>query len=481
MTKVDWAQVNLEILSGLDLRDTYAQLGVEITGQAPSESGWIEARAYGRDDRTPSAAVNVRTGTYKDHGGDGVAAGIYEMAVRVGKFTDWKEARKHYAKVVGVTLPRGRPPTNPIDHLEFKPWCHNLVDMWGQTKLPINANAVLAAGGRLAVYRQSNHVVTVPVIGPMGLDAEPCGWVMWERTGGTLPVFHAKGISTRKKMKTTAGSQPGLIGLHAWQKTAIDSGTDPATQTIWKTEGPVDMLALLSMIPDELRDTHLAITNANGASEIPKAGMSGPFTGRRVMVVHDADVAGEAGAVDKWVPWLTGVASEVRHIRLPYEVAPLHGKDLRDYFNDGHTFEELLTLAMAVEPAKPVTVSQAVHKLEADDDPHRLARLYLERYCKHDTDGYTLRHWKGCWRTWKKKYECDDDQIIRGVLTREIKEEFDRIHRDVMANAADGNLPEVRKVVQGVVLNAVNALMGDVILKDSDLELNRWINPLLER
>src|SRR6516225_8706910 len=68
-------------------------------------------------------------------------------------------------------------------------------------------------------------------------------------------------------------------------------------------------------------------------------------------------------------------------------------------------------------PAKP---------LEADDDPHRLTRLFLRDF---DTpDGRTLHYWQSEWYPWKdgacRRLPTDE---LRAQLSTMIKKEFDRL------------------------------------------------------
>jgi hypothetical protein len=50
------------------------------------------------------------------------------------------------------------------------------------------------------------------------------------------------------------------------------------------------------------------------------------------------------------------VSESVKIVRLPYPITDNHGKDLRDYLNEGHTIADLLALADIVEPLeKPAT------------------------------------------------------------------------------------------------------------------------------
>ena len=65
---------------------------------------------------------------------------------------------------------------------------------------------------------------------------------------------------------------------------------------IWKTEGPTDLLALISL---GLPDGHTAICTANGAQERPQQWMLELFRDAEVNVIHDADKPGQEGAT--WV------------------------------------------------------------------------------------------------------------------------------------------------------------------------------------
>ena len=216
------------------------------------------------------------------------------------------------------------------------PWKEALVAIWCRHKPGVVPEAVQAAGGRLARYRDQYTVVALPVFGPALLEAEPIGWVLYNTTGRELPIFHGRDKETGeiqttwKKMKTTGGSEAGLIGRHALDRIT----RDPAAELIvWKVEGPSDMLALWSLIPPAARDRHLVVTNAGGCQENPKGWMASVFAGRRVAVVGDADEPGQDGA-GKWARWIAKVAVEVRLVaagQLGLEVVKDHGKDLRDW------------------------------------------------------------------------------------------------------------------------------------------------------
>jgi hypothetical protein len=64
---------------------------LRIVGDGPNHDGWLECRAIGRDDHTPSASFNIRSGFYIDHR-DGVKLGLFEVAVATGHAPSWIDA-----------------------------------------------------------------------------------------------------------------------------------------------------------------------------------------------------------------------------------------------------------------------------------------------------------------------------------------------------------------------------------------------------
>lgn len=343
----DWQSHRAAIIAGLDLAAEFTALGVEVTGR-PGEDGYAECWAVDRPHGDkPSAAVNFKSGHYRDLGGTGLSLSLFDLAALLRRFASWKDARDHYAAVAGVPSPAGGPPRDPAEHLVFQPWSEPLVALWCRHKPGITPEAIQAAGGRLARYRDQYTVVAMPVFGPGFTAADPIGWVLWNSSGRDLPIFSrgktGAAEAAWRKMKTTGGSESGLIGRHALDRLA-GFGVRPEVQSliatqqlVWKVEGPSDLLALWSIIPPEKRDRHLVVTNSGGAAEQPRGWMAGLFAGRRVAVVGDADVPGQTGAA-KWAVWLARVAEEVRVVSpaaMGFEVKENHGNDLRDWIQGG--------------------------------------------------------------------------------------------------------------------------------------------------
>lgn len=101
---IDWKAAKEEILAGLNVESEYQNLGVKFSRSASSSKGWRECHALGREDADPSAAVNTRTGVYKDSGGAGEVLGFFDFAMRHGGHGRWIDCMRHYADRAGVTL-----------------------------------------------------------------------------------------------------------------------------------------------------------------------------------------------------------------------------------------------------------------------------------------------------------------------------------------------------------------------------------------
>lgn len=257
---------------------------------------------------------------FKEKNGDGFAAIQWLLDV---KFAD---ALAKVAEYLGIepskiTGKRSKADADPAEHLKFLEWHEGLAATWCTLHKPgIMPAAMLLAGCRRARYRDQFTVFALPVWGPHLMAADPVGWCLYNVGGGTLPKFTPDKKIKQVKTKLTYGSKPGVIG-------PVDR-LDEAS-TVWKVEGPSDLLALLSL---ELPADTTAITNANGAGERPTPWLMPLLAGKLVRVLHDADVAGEAGAAN-WAPAMAAYAEECRHVRLPYAIQDADGvpNDLRDW------------------------------------------------------------------------------------------------------------------------------------------------------
>ena len=217
---------------------------------------------------------------------------------------------------------------------------------WCMKKPPITVAALKLCGAKIARYRGGEFIVVA--LPQFGENRSTCGWTIYSITGGTLPAYGKKGPPKYTKVLQAPGSKSGLIA-------SVDS---PAGKVVWKCEGPPDMLALMSQ-PDRL-ENHVAVTNASGTGENPKW-MVDWFSGAaRCNVNHDADIPGQSGA-GRWSEAIANVVTDTRNVQLGYPLEKNHGKDLRDWFNEGHTFGELLALAEQSEPVSARRLPKTIY------------------------------------------------------------------------------------------------------------------------
>lgn len=388
---------------------------------------------------------------------------------------DFSTAKEKVAQHLGLTPTRNGKPKqskrDPDQHLEFLDWNDMLAGYFCAKKQPITLDAIKAAGGRLAKYRGRHNVIAIPAYGPVGSIV---AWTLYEVFGGKLPVFHGKGKPIEQvKVKTTGGSEAGLMG-------------NTTGAVVWKTEGPTDMLALLSL---GLPEGHSACCNVFGAGENPTSWMLDRFKDLRVFVIHDCDIPGQQGATEVnqggrtrpgWAPMIAQSAAECRNVVLPYEITGNRGKDLRDWINEqletglprAKVYQKLVELAEsseAIAAAKPEEGSQAI---EDDDDPHRLARINLANY--QSRYGGTLKFWRDQFWRWKDgRYTRMGNRELEAKLTASIKEEFDRSYREAVERGED--IKAARKVTQSCVKNTLGALKSLTILPAS-IEMPCWLD-----
>ena len=117
-----------------------------------------------------------------------------------------------------------------------------------------------------------------------------------------------------------------------------------------------------------------------------------------------------------------------------------------------------------------------VECMEADDDPHRLARLNLERHLQYNGVP-TLRYWRGEWYMWKGNcYRKWATQELRANVSLWIREEFERIHfaEREAATSDSKNQNIVQKVSSALVTNVLEALSG-LCCVAGDLDDGSWL------
>lgn len=490
-----WTDATSAILRGLDLEAEFSALGVQFTGSGPNASGWQSCHALGREDRNPSAACNTGglpplLGRYKDFGGgEELTISLFDLAAKLGRFPDWKAARQHYANIAGVKLPTSEDSRRPSDRIAPMQWIDLLVHNWAKTKPGVTIDAFARAGGLLCKWPAKSAKAAIccalPCFGPHVRDADPTGFVLWNQTGKKLTVWQGKDKPPSESKMLTIGN--GWLGSHAL-RLLHNPDTRAAIKCVWITEGPTDLLALMEAIPENLRDSHLTLCNACGSNEHPNQELLALLSGLNVFVLRDADEPGEAGG-KKWSQAVANVAASTRHVRLPYPITVDHGKDLRDFLCEGNDYFALLRLAKETPTFEVVTASSpdaagtqqpfasGPTAIEADDDPHRLARLYISRRATID-GAPVLRFWRQDWWQWNgRQYQQIAKNDVIAKVTQVIKDEFDRLSilKQATIGQAEGDDPTSMKVRRTLVNDVVGALQSLTMI-DSRAEQFCWVD-----
>jgi hypothetical protein len=338
---ISWQQFNAQVLAKLDIGAEYRELGIDITGTQPSAKGWLACRAVGREDKKPSAAINVgdgpSRGRYKDLGGTQDSLNLWDAAAALGPHADWREARRHYARKVGMgrSLPRSEKEDRPDEKFKWTQWNSLLVRGLIRAYPGITEESLLLCGARVGRYpansNEPQYVVCLPAYGKELIDGGPRSFVAMAADGGKVLRYQGEGNPPLPLKRMNVGPS-GLVGRHGLKQLAEHP---ESVEVIYKVEGISDLLAMQALIPPELRDTHLVVTNAAGASETTLPGeVAECLAGQNVVIVHDADQPGQNGA-KVWIGALAGVAKTVVNLQLPFEVKENHGPDLRDWLLDG--------------------------------------------------------------------------------------------------------------------------------------------------
>lgn len=277
----------------------------------------------------------------------------------------FKETVQRVGELLNVANGKQQKTKASIEQVKLQTWHPTLVNMWCRKKAPIKAEIIQEAGGQVARYRDYN-CVALPVNSLIDPAGEPQAWVIWQLNGKPMPA--AKGRPPAK-MKTIGRVAGGLIGRAGLQRLADPEAT---IDVVWLVAGPSDLLALLSVLPNDRRGRHIVLANAGGENQKPQQDVCDLLSERVVYLVRDTDETGEAGG-QRWSEALSATASECRWVKLPYPPTKTHGKDLRDYLAEGHTYDELLELAAQSEIIQPPAENSASEAAATKDEQKPLA------------------------------------------------------------------------------------------------------------
>lgn len=157
-------------------------------------------------------------------------------------------------------------------------------------------------------------------------------------------------------------------------------------------------------------------------------------------------------AAEREAAWMTETATEDSDAQSPVE-------DID--FSDEPNEREPVVEAVAVAE----TATEAPATSEADDDPHRLGRHYLDQYGRTETGEPTIAFYRGevwRWHNSVNSYEPVAEAEIRGEITKSAKAQLDasaairlRLH---LASGSDDKPPTTKKVTRSLVGNVMNVV-----------------------
>lgn len=262
-----------EIIDRLDVQSEYEALGVRVAGK-PAADGWLPVHAIGRDDRNASAAIHLRTGRYKDHGGEGENLSLWDAAVKAGRFPDWMQARAHYADKAGVAIGNGS---------------HRGNGTAGQAK-PATATATRQTDGqrRNKIFGTSAEALAV-YVKTLG---DPSTWYEYlDASGVCVGIVYRWDTPNGKKIRPVSRSGDG------WSCCGL-SEPRPLYRLPELAQGKRIVVAEGEKAADAIRDLGArATTSPHGARSADKADWV-PLAGKEVIILPDNDDEGESYAAD---------------------------------------------------------------------------------------------------------------------------------------------------------------------------------------
>jgi P4 family phage/plasmid primase-like protien len=122
-----------------------------------------------------------------------------------------------------------------------------------------------------------------------------------------------------------------------------------------------------------------------------------------------------------------------------------------------------------------------VKPVEAPNDPHRLARLWLEQCASHPDHDRAVFYREQFWIWDGKRWVAKPDSELRGQLTRFCKTQLDKDYALIVANwTGENEPPKVPKVTMATVSNVMQALTGEVLLEQATPQ-PAWLGAGAER
>ncbi|MBM4274995.1 MAG: hypothetical protein FJ134_11130, partial [Deltaproteobacteria bacterium] len=354
------SELRNQILEKVDVLAEYMAIGIRIAkGAKPNAAGWLPCHSFFREDKNPSAAINVgpdlkAKGIYVDFGENGtggkpwLALGVFDMLALHGPYIDRNQAFYALGRKYGVITgeaktgrrDKDQPPTLD-DVARFKrnltpEMIQDLRDQRGLTEASI---ARFEIG-----WDPSRERNTIPV---------------WEPAPVGKRLVNIRFHNSKKTPKTL--NWPGfgearLFGLERLVQA-------PQGSTIIICEGEYDC-----QLADQVTGC-IGVSSTNGVKAF-KPDWVKHFHGRHVVLLYDADKEGREGVHNLVLPAFREAVESGRVLSLKviwlYDKPDKEHKDLTDWIvTDGGSGEALKKLIEETPPyAYPTSIRHLPEPIE---------------------------------------------------------------------------------------------------------------------
>jgi len=333
----DYDQIKSEVLSRMDIKNEFENLGVKFSG-APSASGWWPCSNPYRCDDHPSCGVNISSGPHRGYlcafnqngtrGKPYASFSFWDVAIDFlpGSCGDFSVVLGHYAEKVGVKFANERKPPTKEMVLQF------------MRDLPEDAREYLHSKRGLS---------------DSSIEKYEIGFRKFDRRN-TFPVYDAEGklVNIRyhnSKLKPKTLNHSGFGQARLWGLDRLVKA--PPASIIMVTEGEWDSILM------EQETGLISVSPTNGKNAFEYSWVS-HFYGHHVVLTWDCDKDGRSAVEKILIPAFQQavVSHKVLSLKIVWLFqgdAPKTAKDFTDFIcTAGGTGAQLLEKIKAATPYK---------------------------------------------------------------------------------------------------------------------------------
>jgi putative DNA primase/helicase len=308
------------------------------------------------------------------------------------------------------------------------------------------------------------------------------GYLIPARLGGNIVALVIRrdepGEGGKYQWLSSAGAKDGKPrnGCSPGSRPHVPLGTPPIAETVRITEGTLKADVATALDP---RMPCLGMPGLAWRTTLP---LLRQMKVKTVLLAFDADRDRNPHVAAALAAAVIGLRGEGLAV-LVEEWDGARGKGIDDALSAGLAIvaspaKEVITVNPTPAPESPseITPTAGLEVREAADDPHRLARIFLQQHTL--SDGLALRWWREEWYEWKDgAYILQLDKEVKASLGCQIKAEFDRLNiiEQTAGVKVNGAPPVTRKVTTRLLADVSVALTG-LACVPSSIEQPAWLD-----